>query len=432
MTVRLRLFWHILGAFLLTFTLLGATLTGLYNSPTLADLPLRGFVQSVVLGLEHSVEQSGPDSAREQASRYTDDVRAQIRIAPVLGEPVSKETALLKFPTAPDGRRYRVEYVPSTQFAFERLPSPTLWAVLSAGVLFSIAWAYHLSKPIKILGTGFRCLSDGDLDVKLDPAITRHSHEFAGLAEDFARMTDRLKQLVGARERLLHDVSHELRSPLTRLQLAIGLARQSPDKMASSLDRIEREAGKLNLLVDELLTLAWAEGSKEAMEDYLDPVATIGEIADAARLEATEKNVAIMIGPLPGLEGQRPLIVGSATLLQRAIDNVLRNAIRHALPGSQVEICIELEEGPHAYRVAIRDHGPGVPEAMLDSIVEPFMHADPEGTGLGLSIADRATRALNGEMALANAQGGGFVVRFRFPAVVLAGLSGANDTRGGM
>lgn len=424
MTVRLRLFWHILGAFLLTLTLLGAILTAFYHSPTMSDRPIRGFVQAMLLGLEHAVERGGAESAREQASTFPEQLRSRIRIEPVGSKAGLEQSELVRLPTAPDGRRYRVEYVPSTQSLFNRLPTPTLWGVLFAGALFSIAWAYHLSKPIKILSAGFRRLSAGDLEAELDPAITRHSHEFAGLAEDFARMTGRLKQLVGARDRLLHDVSHELRSPLTRLQLAIGLARQNPERMAYSLDRIEREAGKLNLLVDELLILAWAEGREEVIEDYLDPVATIRETVDASRLEATEKNVAISIGPLAGLDGRSPLIVGGATLFQRAIDNILRNAIRHSPRDSVIELGIELEESPLAYLITIRDHGPGVPEAMLGSIVEPFVHIDSEGTGLGLSIADRATRALGGEMVLANAADGGFIVRFRFPAVDIVRLSG--------
>lgn len=419
MRFRLRLFWHILSAFLLTLTLLGVALTIFYQSPTLSDRPMRGFVQSMMLGLEHSIEVSGPEVAREQVELFPEHVRNQIVIEPVTAGSAIQETRLLKLATAPSGSVYSVEYIPQTASFFDRLPTPTVWGVLLAGLLFSIAWAYHLSKPIKILSTGFRRLSEGDLDVELDPAITGHSVEFAGLADDFSRMTDRLRQLVATRERLLHDVSHELRSPLTRLQLAIGLARQDPARATSSLDRIEHEAGKLNLLVDELLTLAWAEASEEGQQDYFDPVDTISEIADAARLEATEKNVSIEIGPLPEFAEQRPLMVGSAALMQRAVDNVLRNAIRHSPQGAVVEFHIALEDQPLAYRIVIRDHGPGVAPKLLETMLDPFVHADPEGTGLGLSIADRATRALGGQLTLSNAEGGGLVACFAFPAVAL-------------
>lgn len=418
MRFRLRLFWHILGAFLLTLLLLGATLTIVYQTPPLSDRPIYGFVRSVVLGLEHAVEESGPEAAREQLALFPERVRSQIIIAPASYDVRLQESALLRVATAPDGQAFSVEYIPQTQTFIDRLPTPTVWGVLLAGLLFSIAWAYHLSKPIKILSTGFRRLSEGDLDFELDPAITRHSEEFAGLAEDFSGMTVRLKQLVTTRERLLHDVSHELRSPLTRLQLAIGLARQDPAKAASSLDRIEREAAKLNLLVDELLTLAWAEGSEDAQQEYIDPVEPIIEIVDAARLEATEKGVSIEVGPLRH-DGERPLMVGSAALLQRAVDNVLRNAIRHSPKGAVVEFDVELQKRPLAYRILIRDHGPGVSPQLLATMLEPFVHADPKGTGLGLSIAERATRALGGQLALANAEGGGLVALFEFPALAL-------------
>lgn len=420
MIFRLRLFWHILGAFLLTLLLLGAALMLLYQSPTLTDRPIRGFVEAMMLALENAIEESGAEATRQQTALFPESVRTQIMIDPVAAGTVFEETNLVKVATAPDGRIYKVEYVPRTETLFDRLPAPTLWGVLLASLLFSIAWAYYLSKPLNILSAGFRRLSEGDLDAELDPAIMRHSHEFAGLADDFSRMTDRLKQLVTTRERLLHDVSHELRSPLTRLQLAIGLARQDPARVSSSLDRIEQEAAKLNLLVDELLTLAWAEGSEEGHQEYIDPVESVKEIAEAALLEATEKGVTITIGSLCPEDEKRPLMVGSGALLQRAVENVLRNAIRHSPAGATVKLNVAMQKQPLAYLFSVRDHGPGVSAELLATIKEPFVHADPKGTGLGLSIADRATRALGGELVLSNAEGGGLIARFEFPAVDLA------------
>ena len=334
MIFRLRLFWHILGAFLLTLLLLGVALMLVYQSPTLTDRPIRGFVQAMMLALENSIEESGAEATRQQTALFPEIVRTQIMIDPVAAGTVFEETNLVKVATAPDGRTYKVEYVPRTETLFDRLPAPTLWGVLLAGLLFSIAWAYHLSKPIKILSAGFRRLSEGDLDAELDPAITRHSHEFAGLAEDFSRMTDRLKQLVTTRERLLHDVSHELRSPLTRLQLAIGLARQDPAKASSSLDRIEQRGGKAEPAGRRTADPGLGRGKRGRPAGLLGPCRDHDEIADAARLEATEKGVTIAIGTLPGTTSKRPLMVGSAALLQRAVDNVLRNAIRHSPAGA--------------------------------------------------------------------------------------------------
>ena len=419
MKVRLRLFWHILGAFLLTIALLGLVLSAVYKTPPLYERPIVGFVQSVMRMLEYSVEQSGPEGAQQLLAVIPSQVASRIVIEPADRRDDVENVGMRKLATAPDGQVYRVEYVRPPPSILDRMPSPTVLGVLFAGLLFSIGWALHLSRPIRILSEGFSRLSSGDLDVKLNPAINRHSGEFAGLADDFSRMTDRLSQLVATRERLLHDVSHELRSPLTRLQLAIGLARQDPAKAEASLERIEREAGKLEGLVDELLTLAWAEASEVSREDFFDPVEAISDIAEDARLEANAKKVRIDLGPLPGEDGQRPLMVGNASLLQRAIDNVLRNAIRYSPEGSAVEIDVKLRESGPSYRIAIRDHGPGVPPEMLRTVLDPFVHGDPQGTGLGLTIADRATRALGGELNLANCEDGGLVAQFDFPAVAL-------------
>jgi two-component system OmpR family sensor kinase len=232
-------------------------------------------------------------------------------------------------------------------------------------------------------------------------------------------MTQRLRALVGARDRLLHDVSHELRSPLTRLQLAIGLARQDVTQHDASIDRVEQEARKLERLVDELLTLARAESGTDPSREFLDPISAINAVIEDGRLEADEKDVAIELAGVHVEDEQRPIVAGSAALLQRAFENLLRNAIRFSPRGGRVLVVTELLVGPHRYRIAVEDEGPGVDPALLNSLLEPFVRLGPEGTGLGLAIADRAVRALGGSLECRNGAAGGFVAQISVGAVPL-------------
>jgi two-component system OmpR family sensor kinase len=232
--------------------------------------------------------------------------------------------------------------------------------------------------------------------------------EIADLGEEFDEMARQLQKLVEAQRRLLHDVSHELRSPLARLQAAIGLVRQDPRRLEASLERIEREVVRLDELVGEVLALARMEGAKPATsEETVDLAELVAGVADDARFEAqaAKRDMA--------LELSNPVLVrGKADLLQRAVENVIRNAVKYTAEGSTVEV--KLSAHGNRARLVVRDHGPGVAPGEAERIFEPFYrsgrNASVEGFGLGLAIAQAAIAAHHGSIRAENAEGGGLRV----------------------
>lgn len=245
------------------------------------------------------------------------------------------------------------------------------------------------------------------------PLIQGRRDEIADLGDEFDRMAQQLQKLVAAQRRLLHDVSHELRSPLARLQAAIGLARQDPARLAASLDRIEREAARLDELVGEVLALARVEGGTAAGAaepvDLADLVATIA--ADARfEAEASGRQVALE-------SAERVPVRGRAELLHRAVENVVRNAVKYTAEGSTVEI--RLAAHADRARLTVRDRGPGIPPGDVERIFEPFYRSaaspSPEGFGLGLAIAHAAIAAHGGAIRAENAAGGGLAVTMELP-----------------
>jgi signal transduction histidine kinase len=210
--------------------------------------------------------------------------------------------------------------------------------------------------------------------------------------------------------RLLHDVSHELRSPLARLQAAIGLAHQQPDRIQPSLERIERESVRMDRLVGELLTLSRLDaGATPPAAEPVDLVEMIDQIADDARFEAGAR---IEVGaPLP------VTVHGAPDLLWSAVENIVRNAVKHGA-GGQVDVAIHADGG-HA-RLEVLDRGPGIAEEHLGDVFEPFFRSNPEknvvdGHGLGLAIARRVVETHGGAIAAANREGGGLRVTITLP-----------------
>jgi two-component system OmpR family sensor kinase len=213
--------------------------------------------------------------------------------------------------------------------------------------------------------------------------------------------------------RLLHDVSHELRSPLARLQAAVGLAHQQPERIGSSLDRIERESMRMDKLVGELLTLSRLEASHGlARREQLDLTELADEIAADARFEAGPD------APRISVEAAGAIIVhGDPDLLWSALENVVRNAIRHGGDqGGSVRIVLHVD-GRHAH-VDVLDRGPGIAPGDLASVFQPFFRSNPntvDGHGLGLAIAQHVLVAHGGSISASNRDGGGLQVRLSLP-----------------
>jgi two-component system OmpR family sensor kinase len=325
-----------------------------------------------------------------------------------------------KLAVAEDGHAYLL-FAPAEGPQGERLPppgpppSPVLLVIVGtlASLIFSAWLAWYLAKPIRSLRLAFDDLAEGKLDTRIGEAMGKRRDELVDLGRNFDHMAGRVKDLVDAQRRLLHDVSHEFRSPLARLQAAVGLAKQQPDKITGSLERIEREAERLDGLVGEFLTLSRLEaGMPGATEELIDIAGLVSDIVDDARFEAEGKGVLVESDLTAVI-----FIKGQPELLRRAIENVVRNAIQHAPADSLVTIDGSLVEDRRTFRMRVSDQGPGVPEDQLEAIFTPFFRGtdQPGGVGLGLTIARRAIQAHGGKIGARNRAKGGLCVEWVLP-----------------
>ena len=290
-------------------------------------------------------------------------------------------------------------------------PFKHVLAGLFASLLSAAALAWYIAQPIRRLRQAFEAVSDGDLQVAIGAGMGRRRDELADLGRDFDRMTARLRSLLDGQQRLLHDVSHELRSPLARLHAAIGLARQQPARLEDTLQRIEREGERMNRLVGELLTLSRLEAGVVGAPEMLDLGELMAVLLEDARFEAEARHVTVDAVGVADL-----LVCAHAELLHRAIENVLRNALRHSPEGGVVRVELSQPVAGHCC-IAILDQGPGVAADQLEKIFTPFFRGEgqSEGYGLGLAIALRVLAAVNGEIRAKNRPEGGFVVEILLP-----------------
>jgi two-component system, OmpR family, sensor kinase len=301
-------------------------------------------------------------------------------------------------------------------------PSPLVPLVTGAlaSLIFGALLSWYVARPIRVLRGAFEALSRGRLDTRVAPMMGPRGDEVADLGRDFDGMAQRLQRLMTSQQSLLHDVSHELRSPLARLQAAIGLARQNPQRIEGSLDRIEQEAQRVDALVEQLLTLSRLEanvstGSRERVE-RTDLVDLVASIAEDAHFEAQASGREVTFSS----RGEAIADV-RAELIHRAVENVVRNAVKYTLPNTTVEVDTEIqaEPGRTLFMVRVADRGPGVPDDELEAIFERFYRgADGlagRGFGLGLAISRRAVEAHAGQVVARNREGGGLVIEIRLP-----------------
>lgn len=301
-----------------------------------------------------------------------------------------------------------------------RRPSPPTPALpIAAGVIASLAvsalLAWYVSRPIRHLRNAFAGLARGRLDTRVQALMGRRRDELASLGGDFDGMAQKLQTLIEAQRRLLHDVSHELRSPLARLQAAVGLARQSPARLEASLDRIERESARLDALVGELLTLSRLEaGTGGEPRQRVDLRELVEAIAEDARFEAQAAGRELAFAG-----GTETVAEVHAELLHRAFENVIRNAVKFTAPGSTVEVRLDRLHAPERMLLAVADRGPGVPAEDAEAIFEPFYRSESgvgvDGFGLGLTIARRAVQAHGGTIRARPREGGGLVMEIELP-----------------
>lgn len=288
-------------------------------------------------------------------------------------------------------------------------------AILAASIVTALLLAGYVSKPIRSLRAAFDAAASGDLDRRVAPDIGARHDELADLGVDFDRMAARLRALMQGQRRLLHDVSHELRSPLARLQAAAGLIRQTPDQPGTMITRIEEEIARIDRLVGELLTLSRLEtGETHPANEEVDMHDLVRDIVQDANFEARPHGREVIWD-----DQGSPTLQGRPELLQSAIENVVRNALKHA-PESQtirVETAVNTESKRYVLRVL--DHGRGIPEGELPDLFRPFFRGTTgirkDSYGLGLAIARRSIEAHGGTIRANNRSSGGLSVEIELP-----------------
>jgi signal transduction histidine kinase len=275
--------------------------------------------------------------------------------------------------------------------------------LLLTALLLCWALARYLSSPIEKLRKATQKLAAGNLSARVADQIGNRHDELAALARDFDLMAERIESLITSQQRLSRDVSHELRSPLARMNVALEIAKQKMNgDTAPVLARIEAESQRLNDMISRLLTLSKLEtGSQDFDRRELNFRSLVEQVASDADFEANAKGKSVKMTSAVDCR-----VVGSENLIRSAVENVLRNAVRYTREGTEVEVSLTNGDGKATLRVA--DHGTGVPEAELSNLFRPFYRVGEArdrgsgGTGLGLAIAEQAIKLHKGSISARN------------------------------
>jgi two-component system sensor histidine kinase CpxA len=319
----------------------------------------------------------------------------------------------------PDGKEYRLWFAraPVTVLGILTWPG-TQAAVLTismlAAALVSFMLARYLSSPIARLQRASRALAAGALDTRVGRPFNRRKDEVGTLARDFDTMAERIQALVTDKETLLRDVSHELRSPLARIRVALALAQRRADDAAQpDLERIEREAERLDELVGQVMTLTRLRTATAPSRAPLDFGSLVSEVIEDAQFEHPNARITFTA------DDPVPEILGDLGGLKSAVENVVRNALIHA--GAEAPIEIELRAAHDTLALRVLDRGPGVADEDLARIFEPFYRADKgrdhqkNGQGIGLAITARVMELHGGSVRAANRPEGGLEVTLTLP-----------------
>jgi len=300
---------------------------------------------------------------------------------------------------------------------------PLLGVVLLMVTSFCFWLTHHIVAPIQAIQSAARKVAAGDLSVRAPLEISKRHDELAALAADFDAMVERMSAFVRSQKDLLSTVSHELRSPLTRLIMSLALLRkQPPIESEELLQRMERDVERVDTLMGQLLTLSRLEtGLSSDGKDSVDLSQLVQEVVADGDFEARS------CGKSVRLQAEGGIVIEKADqqALRSACENILRNAIRFTTPGSQVEVILKTEKMSPSSQVvlSVRDYGPGVPGELLQQIFQPFFRVkepngnprENNGTGLGLAIALEAIRQHRGSIIAANANPIGLEVKIMLP-----------------
>lgn len=314
-----------------------------------------------------------------------------------------------------------------------RLPSPLLipglplapiWHeliilsfIIVVGLLMAYILAGNIAKPIRILGNGMDRVANGELETRISQQVDDRDDELSHLALQFDKMAEKLEKLVAKERHLLHHVSHEMRSPLARMQAIVGLIQAQPQKQEQYLKRLEGELGRMDTLVGELLTLSRLETSNMALEkENLALIPFLGNLVEDNQSIAQKNEQAVTLsadGKIP----ENAAVCANESYLYRAFDNVIRNAVNYSPEGSTV--LIHIGQSHKHWIIDVTDNGPGVDEMQLPHIFTAFYRADSgagkPGTGLGLAITRHIIGQHGGKIIAENIKPNGLRMRFILP-----------------
>jgi signal transduction histidine kinase len=299
-----------------------------------------------------------------------------------------------------------------------------IWPLLLVSILVTgsacFFLARHFTRSINTLQKATQQIARGDLSVRIGRQFYGRKDEIAALGRDFDHMTERLEKSMQEQKRLIKDVSHELRSPLARLQVALALAQsRSHGVIDAELDKIKQAADYLNNIITAILSLPVQGQDSWVLDDVLDLVSLLQMLMDNYHTEAQEKNVTIQLNN----QLDEALVATHGNMLLGVFENILRNALLYTPADSTITIDLEALNHGEQFRVLIRDQGPGVPAAALDDIFQPFFRTDQAraresgGYGLGLAIAQRSVSLHNGRIWAANHTSGGLSIGVQLDAI---------------
>jgi two-component system sensor histidine kinase CpxA len=320
----------------------------------------------------------------------------------------------------------------STRLFSPRMKLVRLLTILLVTGLVCYGLARYLTSPTVALRHATQQLAAGDLSVRVAPKMGRRRDELADLARDFDAMAERIGSLISTQQRLLSDISHELRSPLARLQLALSLVEREVEKiepqssanLQNNLERIARETSRLDSLIGQLLSLTRFEsGQARLQKEEIDLLQLARVVTEDADFEARGQSKRVL---LQSDDSENYQFLGDSELLRSALENVVRNAIRHTPENSQVTVTIGRAE--NLITLCVCDQGPGVAEEHLPHLFEPFFRADDArqhdgGVGLGLAITSRAVESHGGKVSARNQSSGGLCIEMQLPASAASGVS---------
>lgn len=450
-----RLFWRIFAAFWLAAIAIILALTWITSwtfeserIPGLGITRLQAGMDDQLLRVSREMRRRGYADVstwppglldRGPVSVYLIDPDGEELFGHALPDDVANALKNLHGGTPPASDRIRTRLIPTREggtyvaiarfdgSAFGRLlfrRPAAFWShvgvALAIGALVSLLLAWYVAKPLERIRDSARRFAEGDLRARVGPLRIGRSAEMIALATEFDRMAERIATLVQNNQRLVRDVSHELRSPLARLRVALELARdRDVDTVRESLDRIEREADRLEAMLSQAIELSRLETTREPRREVFALDELLEDAITNATYEGLPRGCKVVFGAREAVN-----VDGSADALYSALENVIRNALAYTADATTVEVSLRrLHDEPRRARIEVRDHGCGVAAGELHRIFEPFYRTDVArarssgGTGLGLAIARRAIENHGGTIRATNAEGGGLVVGIDLPIV---------------